>query len=47
MFELLVSGQLCPYVGGGMGFGMAEVEFDAVWARNINPDVIAICKGDF
>ena len=23
-----------------MGFGMAEVEFDAVWARNINPDVI-------
>ncbi len=39
-YDLPVSGQLRPYVGGGVGFGMAEVEFDAVWARNINPDVI-------
>ena len=39
-YDLPVSGQLRPYIGGGVGFGMAEVEFDAVWARNINPDVI-------
>ncbi len=39
-YDLPVSGQLRPYVGGGVGFGMAELEFDAVWARNINPDVI-------
>ena len=39
-YDLPVSGQLRPYIGGGVGFGMAELEFDAVWARNINPDVI-------
>ena len=39
-YDLPVSGQLRPYVGGGVGFGIAEVEFDSVWARNINPDVI-------
>lgn len=39
-YDLPVSGQLRPYIGGGVGFGMAEVEWDAVWARNINPDVI-------
>ena len=39
-YDLPVSGKLRPYIGGGVGFGMAEVEFDAVWARNINPDVI-------
>lgn len=39
-YDLPVSGQLRPYIGGGVGFGMAELEWDAVWARNINPDVI-------
>lgn len=39
-YDLPVSGQLRPYIGGGVGFGMAEVEWDAVWARNIDPDVI-------
>ena len=49
-YDLPVSGQLRPYIGGGVGFGMAEVEFDTVWARNINPDAIttaddAVYKG--
>lgn len=44
-YDLPVSGQLRPYIGGGVGFGMAEVEFDAVWARNINPDVITTADG--
>lgn len=39
-YDLPVSGRLRPYIGGGVGFGMAEVEFDAVWARNLNPDAI-------
>ena len=39
-YDLPVSGQFRPYIGGGVGFGMAKVEFDAVWARNINADVI-------
>ena len=39
-YDLPVSGQLRPYIGGGVGFGMAEVEFDAVWARNLDPNVI-------
>ncbi len=49
-YDLPVSGQLRPYIGGGVGFGMAEVEFDTVWARNTNPDAIttaddAVYKG--
>ncbi len=39
-YDLPVSGQFRPYIGGGVGFGMAELEWDAVWARNINPGVI-------
>ncbi len=44
-YDLPVSGQLRPYIGGGVGFGMAEVEFDAVWARNINPSAITTANG--
>lgn len=34
------AGQLRPYVGGGLGFGMAELDYAGVFARNLNPDVI-------
>ena len=44
-YDLPVSGQLRPYIGGGVGFGMAEVEYDGVFARKVNPDDIKTADG--
>lgn len=44
-YDLPVSGQLRPYAGGGVGFGMVEVEYDSVFARNLNPDAIKTADG--
>lgn len=44
-YDLPVSGQLRPYIGGGLGFGIAEVEFDSIWARNIDPNLITTADG--
>ena len=44
-YDLPVSGRLRPYVGGGVGFGMAEVEYDGIFARNLNPDAIKTADG--
>ncbi len=39
-YDLPVSGQLRPYIGGGLSFGMAGLDYAGVFARNLNPDVI-------
>ena len=44
-YDLPVSGKLRPYAGGGVGFGMVEVEYDCVFARNLDPDAIKTADG--
>ncbi len=44
-YDLPVSGQLRPYVGGGVGFGMAEVEYDGVFAREDDVSMIGTATG--
>ena len=39
-YDLPASGQLGPYIGGGLGFGMAGLDYAGFFARNLNPDVI-------
>ncbi len=39
-YDLPVSGQLRPYIGGGMGFATAKVDYSSIWTRNVNPDAI-------
>ena len=36
-YDLPVSGVLRPYLGGGVGFGIAKLGYDNVWARNEDP----------
>ena len=36
-YDLPVSGALRPYLGGGVGFGIAKMGYDSVWARNNDP----------
>ena len=44
-YDLPVSGQLRPYIGGGVGFGMAEVEYDGVFAREDDVSKIGTATG--
>ncbi len=39
-YDLPTSGNLRPYAGGGVGFGMAEAKYGSYWGRNVNPDAI-------
>lgn len=39
-YDLPISGALRPYLGGGVGLGIAKVGYDSVWARNNDPAVI-------
>ena len=36
-YDLPVSGALRPYLGGGVGFEIAKLGYDSVWARNNDP----------
>ena len=40
-YDLPVSGALRPYLGGGVGMGIAKIGYDSVWARNNDPTRIA------
>ncbi len=39
-YDLPTSGKFRPYAGGGVGFGMAEVDFGSYWGRNVDPEAI-------
>ena len=39
-YDLPVSGQLRPYVGGGVGLGMAGLDYAGFFSRNLDPDAI-------
>lgn len=36
-YDLPISGALRPYLGGGVGLGIAKMGYDSVWARNNDP----------
>ncbi len=44
-YDLPVSGRFRPYAGGGVGFGMVELEYDSVFARNLDPGAIKTADG--
>ena len=44
-YDLPVSGQIRPYFGGGLGFGMARLDYAGVFARNLDPDAIKTADG--
>ncbi len=39
-YDFRTFGKIRPYIGAGAGFGMARVEYDSIWARNLNPEAI-------
>ena len=39
-YDLPVSGALRPYLGGGVGLGIAKMGYDSVWGRNNDPSKI-------
>lgn len=39
-YDLPVSVKFHPYAGAGVGLGIAEVDYDSVFARNLDPDAI-------
>ena len=36
-YDVPVSGSLRPYLGGGLGVGVARIGYDCVWARSADP----------
>ena len=48
-YDLPVSGSLRPYLGGGVGVGIARVGYDCVWARSADPERIqtAVAREDY